>query len=76
MTTAESLAADWKRQLEADFGPCVTVAVSPEAEPFLCCESQEIDYRQIESYLSGNDDRIAEMADRLHTRADIEWQAD
>jgi hypothetical protein len=62
-----------KQKLEATFGDCVTMQHDPGAGAFLCCEVEGIDIESIISQLARGDNRLIEMASRVHTRIDVQW---
>ena len=65
--------AQWKQKLEDEFGNCVSICPSADQELFICCESVGITNEAILSQISYQQPHLADIADRLHTRIDINW---
>jgi hypothetical protein len=66
--------AKWKENLEGSCGDCVTQLPDPEAEHFLCCEIGGVELESAKALVSESDTSIIEMATRIYTRTDIDWQ--
>ena len=65
--------AQWKQKLEDEFGDCVSICPSTDQELFVCCEVVGIKNEAILSQIADQNPHVSEIADRLHTRIDIEW---
>jgi hypothetical protein len=68
-----SEADSWKQKLESVFGRCVTALHNPDDRRFLCCEADGLEPGAVVEHLAVGDERILEMAKRLHTRTDVAW---
>ncbi|MBL8830144.1 MAG: protein kinase [Planctomycetaceae bacterium] len=60
-------------ECEAAVGGACTVLFDPTAQPALCIEGADIPLRQILDEVSEGRNDIAQVAERLHTRIDVEW---
>ncbi len=67
--------ADWQQRLAAKFGNCVTMQPGADSEFFFYCEVEGIAIPTVIDHLACEHAGILEMASRLHTRIDVEWEA-
>ncbi|MFO0425211.1 MAG: tubulin-like doman-containing protein [Planctomyces sp.] len=65
--------ATWRNRFEAEFGQCVTILHSEQTEITACCEVEGILAPDVIDSLTNLRPRVAEIAQRVHTRTDIAW---
>ena len=64
---------EWKQTLSKEFGNCVAVRESSHQQVSVVCEFDGIPLESVLSRLTGSNPHIADVADRIHTRIDIDW---
>jgi hypothetical protein len=69
----EASCGHWLPRLQDAFGHCVTVQTYAHGGPLLCCEAEGISFDAVLARLKSPNPNLAEMASRIHTRADIQW---
>lgn len=63
----------WVAQLTAEFGPCVSVTTMPRHDISVFCEVEGIEISAVVDSLSHLKPRVCELAQRVHSRQDIQW---
>jgi hypothetical protein len=66
-------AENWKTRLQAEFGNCVTIRQGDRREVTAYCEVEGIQLPDVIEALTSLRPRVAELAQRVHTRTDIAW---
>ena len=64
---------EWKQTLSKEFGNCVAVRESSHQQVSVVCEFDGIPLESVLSCLTGSNPHSADVADRIHTRVDIDW---
>jgi hypothetical protein len=66
-------AETWTSRFHAEFGDCVTFRQTNQSELAVFCEVEGIQIPDILESLTSLRPRVAELAERIHTRIDIPW---
>ena len=70
----ESASSDyWNRRLVGEFGDCVTFRKAADDQLSVYCEVEGVNFESVLARFMHHDPRLAEVADRVHARNDIEW---
>jgi hypothetical protein len=70
--TPGSLPENWRQGLTDTFGDCVS-SCSMADHLAVYCEVEGIQYDDVYEYFVRHNSRLAEFAERVHTRIDIDW---
>jgi hypothetical protein len=52
-----------------------TVVCAPESDLVVCCEGESLAFLPLMKTLAASNPRCAEIAERLHTRIDVDWRS-
>lgn len=66
-------ADDWKKELNGEFGNCVTVCPCRHDSITIICEVEGIAISSVVDSLSQLNPRVVELSERVHSRQDISW---
>lgn len=66
-------ADEWKQELKAEFGNCVTVCPCHHDSITIVCEVEGIAISSVVDSLSQLNPRVVELSERVHSRQDISW---
>ena len=64
---------NWNQKLVAEFGDCVSIRRGTDHMLCVCCELEGFHDKNPLSQFISQVPHLAEVADRIHTRVDIEW---
>jgi hypothetical protein len=63
----------WQQKLADKFGSCVTIQQHACRDVFACCEVEGLAVRSVVGGLTCDQPTVVDMAFRLHSRVDVEW---
>lgn len=66
-------AQEWRETLKTEFGDCVAVRPTADSVVSVACEIEGVPMETVLTRLTGNNPHITDVADRIHTRIDIDW---
>ncbi|MEO8493666.1 MAG: tubulin-like doman-containing protein [Planctomycetota bacterium] len=64
---------NWKQPFEQAVGVAASLATATDDALVVCCESQRVPLRNVAAHLIGTRSDLVKVANRLHTRIDVEW---
>lgn len=64
---------EWRKTLKAEFGDCVAVRSTDNPMVSVVCEIEGVPMESVIMRLTGSNPHISDVADRIHTRIDVEW---
>lgn len=64
---------EWKQKFRKSFGDCVAVRSTDNPSVSVACEIEGVPMESVLTRLTVSNPHIAEVADRIHTRTDIDW---
>jgi hypothetical protein len=68
--------ADQRVELERSMGGECSLVVDSNEDPLLCVEAEQIPLRDVLELLTEGRTDIPQVAERLHTRIDVNWAGD
>jgi serine/threonine protein kinase len=63
----------WRQPFEAAAGVSATLAAGTDNALVVCCEMQRVPLQNVAAHLVGTRSDLVKVANRLHTRIDVEW---
>jgi len=65
--------ADWQDRFEQSFGNCVATRSVSNDSISVVCEMSDVPVDAVMSRLTCNNPHVGEIAERIHTRSDVDW---
>ena len=64
---------EWQQKLKDSFGDCVVVRSTQNSSISIACEISEVQVESILTRMTVGNPHVSDVADRIHTRTDIDW---